>query len=263
MNSVSYRLRRIHMGRELVYFMSDLHLGATYISDPRGHEARVCSFLRSIEPTARELYLMGDVLDYWYEYRTVVPRGHVRFFGTLAELADAGVKIYWFIGNHDIWLFDYLRDEIGITVVDGVEVKDIGGRRFFLSHGDGVGRLPAGFRFIRTVFRNKVCQKLYSAIHPRWTIPFAHRWSKGSRGNGYASVTVMPDVESDPLIRFCRDYLADVDPDIDYFVMGHRHIQFDYPLNSRSRLVLLGEWINQDSYAVFDGKELKLKVYGK
>ena len=163
------------------YFISDLHLGASYIPDPVAHESRITKFLDSITGDAAELYLLGDILDYWYEYRTVVPRGYTRFFGTLCRMADSGVRITWFIGNHDIWLFDYLKEEIGMKVVDGFEIKEILGKRFFLSHGDGVGRLPASFRFLRATFRNKVCQKLYAAIHPRWTIPFAHRWSNHSR----------------------------------------------------------------------------------
>ena len=133
----------------MVYFISDLHLGATYMPDARVHEQRVITWLDSIRHDATELYLLGDILDYWFEYRTVVPRGFVRFFGALASLADSGVKIYWFIGNHDIWLFDYLRDEIGLTVIDGVLEKTIGQHRFFMTHGDGVGELPLTFRMLQ------------------------------------------------------------------------------------------------------------------
>ncbi|MBR5745314.1 MAG: metallophosphoesterase, partial [Muribaculaceae bacterium] len=115
--------------RSTTYFIADLHIGAKYITDPRDHERRVVDFLRSIKDDAKTLYLMGDVLDYWFEYKKVVPRGYIRFFGALAELADAGVEIIWFVGNHDIWLFDYLRDEIGLKVVDGVEIREIDGKR--------------------------------------------------------------------------------------------------------------------------------------
>ena len=115
--------------RRYTYFISDLHLGARYLSNPRDYEQRVVDWLHTIKDDAKELYMLGDVLDYWYEYKTVVPRGYVRFFGALAALADSGVKIYWFIGNHDIWLFDYLRDEIGVTVIDGYLVKEIEGKQ--------------------------------------------------------------------------------------------------------------------------------------
>ncbi|MDE6757468.1 MAG: UDP-2,3-diacylglucosamine diphosphatase, partial [Muribaculaceae bacterium] len=171
------------MSQKPIYFISDLHLGSTYDPHSRQRERLVTEFLESIADKAGAIYLVGDILDYWYEYRTVVPRGYVRFFGALAALADKGVKITWFIGNHDIWLFDYLRDEIGIEIIDGQLVTDIYGKRFLITHGDGVGKLPRGFRFIRSVFRNRVCQKLYASIHPRWTIPFALKWSSHSRSN--------------------------------------------------------------------------------
>lgn len=138
-------------------------------------------FLESLHGRASELIMVGDVLDYWFEYRMVVPRGHIRFFGALARLADSGVKITWLTGNHDIWLFDYLKEEIGLTVADGPVERDILGRRFYISHGDREGEPTRGFRFIQWLFRNRFTQKLYSGIHPRWTVGFAHRWSSSSR----------------------------------------------------------------------------------
>ena len=131
--------------RNKVYFISDLHLGARYIADAQAHEKRVVAWLESIRDHASALYLLGDILDYWYEYRYVVPKGHVRFLGVLARLVDAGVKVYWFQGNHDIWLFSYMQSEIGIEVVDGSRVVELSGKRFFLEHGDGVGHKSAGF----------------------------------------------------------------------------------------------------------------------
>ncbi len=246
-----------------VYFISDLHLGASYIRDPRSAERRVVEFLKSIKDDAEALYLMGDILDYWYEYRTVVPRGYVRFFGALAQLADAGVKIHWFIGNHDIWLFDYVRDEIGVEIIDGTRVEEIMGKKFFLSHGDGVGKLPLGFRFIRGVFRNKVCQKLYAGIHPRWTIPFAHAWSSSNRDFDERTYEApqFEGIESEPQAQFALEYLRDIDPTINYFVFGHRHVLADEPLSPTCRLIILGDWITQFSYAVFDGNDMILSKY--
>lgn len=248
------------MGR--VYFISDLHLGATYFPDPKRWEKRVVDFLDSIAGDADELYMLGDILDYWYEYRNVVPRGFVRFFGALARLADSGVKIHWFIGNHDIWLFDYLRDEIGLEIVDGYVVREIRGKRFFLTHGDGVGKLKPTFRFLRGMFRNKVCQKLYAAIHPRWTIAFAHRWSDSSRGYSPDNVPVFEGEENEPLVKFSRQYLREVDPSIDYFVYGHRHILLDLPIDDgKSRVIVLGDWIYHFSYGEYDGEKFELKLF--
>lgn len=243
-----------------VYFLSDLHLGASYYKDKRERELRVVSFLESIRDKASEVYLMGDVLDYWFEYRTVVPRGYVRFFGALASLADSGVKITWFIGNHDIWLFDYLRDELGIRVVDGVEVREIMGKKFFLNHGDGVGSLSPGFRFIRWLFRNKMCQKLYSGIHPRWTVPLAYLWSAHNR-NILEYKPEFRGMDKEPLAIFACDYYRNVDPSINYFVFGHVHVVVDEPISPTCRFVILGDWITEFTYAVFDGKRFEIRKF--
>lgn len=247
------------MARDLTYFISDLHLGASYIADPRTHERRIVEFLDSIEPRARALYLLGDIMDYWWDYATVVPRGFVRFLGTLGRLADRGVRIYWFKGNHDIWLFDYLRDEIGITVIDGSESVTIDGSRFLLSHGDGLGRLKPSFRFIRSLFRNRFCQKLYSGIHPRWTIPFAHAWSADSRKSGAADISYERDIA--PSVEpWAREYAA-AHPDTGYIVIGHHHVMVDKIIEGKTRLIILGDWISNFSYGVFDGKNFELKQY--
>ncbi len=245
--------------RKYTYFISDLHLGAIYLKDKLGYERRMVEWLYSIKDDARELYMLGDVLDYWYEYRTVVPRGYIRFFGALAALADAGVKIYWFIGNHDIWLFDYLRDEIGISVIDGYIVKEIEGKKFFLSHGDGVGRLKPSFKMMRAIFRNKTCQKMYSAIHPRWTIPFALRWSCSSR-NFSEEMPVCDNPAEEPLVKFATGYSA-IHPDIDYYIFGHRHILLDYNISDNRHVIILGDWIHHFSYARFDGNCVSLFKY--
>lgn len=244
--------------RTKVYFISDLHLGAGY-RDSREAERRVVRFLHSIADDAAALYLMGDILDYWFEYRTVVPRGYVRFFGALASLADSGVRIVWYIGNHDIWLFDYLRDEIGIEVVDGYRVEDINGARFFLNHGDGVGRLDPGFRFIRAVFRNRLCQKLYAGIHPRWTIPFALRWSSHSRKSGENTAVREWHGEDEALEKFAIGYLRDTDPTVNFFVFGHLHIMVDQRIGPHSRIIVLGDWISHFSYGVWDGTDFVLR----
>ncbi|MDE6682505.1 MAG: UDP-2,3-diacylglucosamine diphosphatase, partial [Muribaculaceae bacterium] len=191
------------------YFLSDLHLGAPYFSDSKKAEKRVVDFLDSIKGDADAIFLLGDVLDYWYEYRYVVPRGFVRFFGKLAELADSGIRIVWFIGNHDIWIFDYLPAELGIEVVDGSLVEEIDGRYFFMTHGDGVGKLKPSFRVIRSLFRNKICQKLFSGIHPRWTIPFAYRWSDHSRHSSPLPSVADAKRMIDNITEFSKEYLSE------------------------------------------------------
>lgn len=239
------------------YFLSDLHLGAPYFQDAHEAERRVVSFLDSIKEDADVIYLLGDILDYWYEYRYVVPRGFVRFFGKIAELTDRGIRIVWFIGNHDIWIYDYLPSELGVEIVDGYKVENIDGSYFFMSHGDGVGKIDPSFRFIRSLFRNKVCQKLFSAIHPRWTVPFAHNWSGHSRKSQSPSQTAaMKMLEN--ISAFSRDYLK-TNPEINYFIYGHLHIVRDLRISENSEIVVLGDWITNFSYGVWDGSEFSIR----
>lgn len=242
------------------YFLSDLHLGAPYFQDSHEAEKRVVAFLDSIKNDADAIYLLGDVLDYWYEYRYVVPRGFVRFFGKLAELSDSGIKITWLIGNHDIWIFDYLPNELGIRVVYGTLTEKIHGKTVFMNHGDGVGKLPAGFRFIRSVFRNKICQRAFSAIHPRWTVPFAYNWSRHSRKTGEGRG--VPDTKLLAGLRnFAKEYHMD-HPEVDFFMFGHVHVLSREEIDDGCEIIVLGEWIRTFSYAVLDENGLKLLKWG-
>lgn len=253
--------------RTLTYFLSDLHLGASYVPDRIAAERRVVAFLRSIEATAKAVYLLGDILDYWFEYRNVVPRGYVRFFGQLAAMADAGIEVVWFTGNHDIWLFDYLRDELGVKVVDvkgGIPVE-IDGTHFFLGHGDTFGRQPWTYSCLRALFHNRLCQRLYAGIHPRWTIPFAHGWSAHSRKGQSAgeSSCANPAVpvftpKARASVEVAARQLCAADPELRYIVLGHHHVALDEPVTRTCRLIILGNWICDSTYAVFDGSVLTL-----
>lgn len=252
------------MSGNKTYFISDLHLGALYIDNPREHENRIVAMLEEFGKDAKHIYLLGDVLDYWFEYRTVVPRGYIRFFGALARLADRGIRITWIIGNHDIWMFDYLRNEIGIEIIDGALVREIAGKKFFLAHGDGIGSLEKkSFRFIRSVFRNKICQKLYSSIHPRWTVPFAYRWSSGNReqkGDRYAR---WQGDDKESLFVFAKEYLKDVDPNINFFIFGHRHLLADKLLSPTCRFIILGDCFKHFDYGEWDGENMAIKQFAE
>lgn len=245
--------------RDLTYFISDLHLGAGYIADPREHERQVVEWLRSIEPRCRRLYMLGDVIDYWYEYRYVVPKGFVRFFGQLASMADNGVEITWFTGNHDIWIFDYLPRELGIRVVDGSLVENIDGANVYMAHGDAIGSLKPGFKFMRWLFRNKVAQCLFSAIHPGLTIPLAHLWSSSSRKGATGKYDRYLGDDREPMVPWAKQYASE-HQEVDYILLGHRHIMLDRVVGEHCRLVVLGDWIRNYSYAVWDGVEMDLRV---
>lgn len=243
----------------IAYFLSDLHLGAPYFSDSKEAEKRVVDFLDSIKGEVDALFLLGDILDYWYEYRYVVPRGFVRFFGKLAELADSGVRIVWYIGNHDIWIFDYLPSELGIEVVDGYIVENIDGHKFLMTHGDGIGKLLPSFKLLRKFFRNKICQKLFSGIHPRWTVPFAYNWSRHSRKVQGPSAQDAKRIMNN-IVTFSKEYLAQ-HPDVEYFIYGHLHLFEKVNLTDKASLIVLGEWISRCSYAKWDGNSLTLHEY--
>ena len=245
--------------RNTTYFISDLHLGASYL-DTRQSEQKVIDWLNSIKSSAKRLFFLGDILDYWYEYRHVVPRGYIRFFGKLAELSDSGIEIHWFTGNHDIWIFDYLPAELGITLHRTNEVLDIDGHSFFLSHGDEVGERKWSFRFIQWLFRNKVVQWCYSWIHPDLTMILAHKWSSSSRKkNNQKGEEHFRGEKHEPLVRFAKEYIKN--NNVEYLIFGHRHILLDLMLTRNNRMVILGDWIKHFSYASFDGENLWIDLF--
>ena len=240
------------------YFIADLHLGATYDKENREVERSAVRFLESVRKEASEIYLLGDILDYWFEYRHVVPRGYVRFFGKLAELADSGVKITWLIGNHDIWIFDYLPRELGIEVVDGCIHRKVLGIEFCMQHGDAIGG-NGRFRFMRAMFRNRVCQRLYATIHPRWTVGFAYRCSSRSRLKR-GLVGLAPSNLIDSLRGWCENKIEEGDKS-KYFIFGHLHAVYDEALPEGRRLVVLPPWNGTKEYGVFDGEKFKIESF--
>ena len=244
------------------YFISDLHLGAKYMNDPLERERRVCRFLESIREDVAELYLLGDILDYWYEYKYVVPRGYIRFLGKLAELADDGVKITWVVGNHDVWLFDYLRDQIGLTVLTGYTEVVTQGKRIVISHGDDVGVQPVMYRFTRWCFHNRVCQWLYASIHPRWTYPIATGWSNENRtSRSPETLKAISERAASRLLDFSREYHVS-HPEVEAFVYGHLHIARVNELDQLPPVIFLGDWISLCTYAVLDAEgHFELKHY--
>ena len=216
----------------------------------------------SIKADAKAVWFLGDMFDYWYEYKYVVPKGFTRFLGKLAELSDNGVEIHIFIGNHDVWMFDYLPAEIGATIHREPLTIDLDGKRFFLAHGDEVDNRSRSFQLIRWIFRNRVCQILYSAIHPRWTFGFALGWSLSSRKKGLKKMeeTVYKGESSEYLVQFAKSYL-ETHPGINFFIFGHRHIMLDLMLSRTSRILIAGDWMQYFSYIVWDGENLFLDQF--
>ena len=243
-----------------IYFASDTHFGLRLNEEPIESEKRFVRWLDSIKPQAAALYLLGDMFDYWFEYCSVAPKGYVRFLGKLAEFTDSGIPVYFFTGNHDIWMFDYLSKEIGVTIVPGPIEIELYGKRFYLAHGDGLGDPSRSFRFLRRFFRNKFAQWCYKLIHPDLTMPFGYKWSYRRRKKEMCDgIAQYQGEEKEYLVQFAKQY-AQKHP-VDYFIFGHRHIMLDLMIRHQKRVIILGDWINHFSYAVFDGKEILLDQY--
>jgi UDP-2,3-diacylglucosamine hydrolase len=241
-----------------VYFASDWHLGLHPQSKSAEREKIIVRWLKEIGRDAQEIYLLGDIFDFWHEYKKVVPRGFTRVLGTLAELSDAGIKIHFFTGNHDVWVYDYLPNEIGLSLYRDPVEKDIMGKKFFLGHGDGVGKGDTSYKILRWAFTNKVLQWFFARLHPNFALWIGHTWSKKSRYAKGISEN-FHGMEKELLVGFAREKIKQ--KPIDYFVFGHRHIPMDIKIGDSARLINLGEWIYACTYAVFDGETLELKSY--
>ena len=243
-----------------IYFLSDAHLGSVSHANSIDVERKMCRWFDAVKHDAKAIYLLGDIFDYWFEYKNVVPRGFTRLLGKLSEVTDSGIPIYFFIGNHDIWLTDYLSTECGLIIEKKPVLKNFNGKYFFLAHGDGLGDESWSFRFIRKIYHNSFLRILYAAVHPRWTMAFARKWSNYSRMNGH--IEPYMGEEKEHLIQYAKEKLK-TDPQINYFVFGHRHIMLNHRLNESSNIVILGDWMSYFSYAVFDGETMQLKQFEK
>jgi UDP-2,3-diacylglucosamine hydrolase len=244
-------------GTEKIYFASDFHLGLAAGSPPLEREKRVVSWLNSVSEDAKEIYLIGDIFDFWWEYRLVVPRGFTRFLGTISALTDSGIAVHFFTGNHDMWVGDYLSAECGMIVHTSPFTTDFNGKKFHLAHGEGLGTTSTGYKILLSIFRNRPLQVMYSALHPSIGVGIGHRWSLSSRlGKGITKEFL--GEEKEDLIRYARSVLEK--DKIDYFIFGHRHLAMSYKLQTGAEIVFLGDWIKNGSYAEWDGNMLTFKT---
>ena len=243
-----------------IYFASDFHLGAPSPEVSRLREQKILRWLHSIENDAKSIYLVGDIFDFWFEYKTVVPKGAIRLLGKIAELSDRGIDIHFFVGNHDIWMFDYFPTELGITVHHQPIQIELNGKQFFIGHGDGLGPNDHGYKRLKKVFTNRLCQWLFGWLHPDIGMRIANRSSSASRTAQTEPEYFLGEGE-EWLLLYCNYKIKQL-PDTDYFIFGHRHLPLDILLeNKHSRYINLGEWFNECTYAVFDGQDLHLKAF--
>ena len=241
-----------------IYFASDNHLGAPTQEESAPRERIFVEWLDHIKDDVGVLFLLGDLFDFWFEYKTVVPKGFVRVLGKLAELADAGIPIHFFVGNHDMWMLDYLEKEIGITVHHTPQEFTLCGKSFFIGHGDGLGPNDMGYKGMKKVFKNSFFQWCFRWLHPDWGMRLGHYLSVKNKLISGEEDAVFLGEEKEWLAQYAKR--KHQEKARDYYVFGHRHIPLNIPIE-QSRYVNLGDWISHYTYAVFDGKALELKLW--
>lgn len=242
-----------------IYFASDFHLGAPDYESSLLREKKVVEWLDIVKKDAEEIFLVGDVFDFWFEYKTVVPRGFVRLLGKIAEITDSGIPVHYFIGNHDMWVFDYLPKETGVILHHEPVTRRFFGKSYYIGHGDGLGPGDYGYKFIKKVFRNKLCQWLFARLHPNFGIAMANFWSRTSRKHTGDDDLKFLGESNEWLVQYCKEILTK--SNYDYFVFGHRHLPLDIELDMNSKYINLGDWIQHFTYAVADEDGLFLKRF--
>ena len=246
-----------------IYFVSDFHFGIPDYASSLEREKKLIQWLEEVRKDADEIYMMGDLFDFWFEYKTVIPKGFTRFMGKLAEITDTGIPIHLFRGNHDIWAFSYLRDELGLILHRDPEIRQWNGKRFYLAHGDGLGPGDKGYKFLKQVFEFPLNQWLYRWLHPDIGSWLGLYFSKRSKYAHQTREIKNADVINIPTKRLYQysHHILESDPSIDYFIFGHHHLPIHLKIGEKAHFFLIGDWITNYSYVVFDGKEVELKYF--
>ncbi len=244
----------------LAAFASDFHLGVPDEPSSRLREEKLISWLRERAADSEEIFLVGDIFDFWFEYRKVVPKGFVRLLGTLAHICDSGIPVHIITGNHDLWMFGYLEKELGVHIYKETIERSFAGKRFVIGHGDGLGPGDHGYKFIKKVFTFPLFQWMFRQLHPDAGIRLAEFFSGRSRQANYKADQHFLGEENEWLLVYCKQQIQK-GLKADYFVFGHRHLPLEIPLNSESTYINLGDWISHFSYALFDGEKMELKKY--
>lgn len=242
-----------------IYFASDFHLGVPTAEHSLEREKKIVRWLESIEKDALEIFLVGDIFDFWFEYKHAIPKGFVRLQGKIAQLTDAGIPVHFFTGNHDMWMFDYFPKELGVSLYRESIEREWNGKQFLIGHGDGLGPGDKGYKFLKKVFAARWSQWCFARLHPDFGIGLANFFSRKSRvATGETDSLFLGD-ENEWLVQYSKEQL--VLKHYDFFVFGHRHLPMDIRLSDQSRYINLGEWINYSTYAVFDGNDLTLERF--
>lgn len=242
-----------------IYFSSDQHLGAPTAAESMPREKKFVRWLDTVKGDAAAIFLLGDLFDFWFEYKTVVPKGFVRVLGKLAEIRDSGIPIYFFTGNHDLWMRDYFEKELDIPVFHKNQEFKLGGKDFLIGHGDGLGPGDKGYKRMKKVFKSPVSQWFYRWLHPDLGVRLAQYLSvKNKLISGDEDVKFLGE-ENEWLVLYAKRKLETIH--YDYFIFGHRHLPMNISLNENSRYVNLGDWISYFTYGEFDGDTFDLKTF--
>ncbi len=242
-----------------IYFASDFHLGVPSYEKSRDREQNVVDWLNMCQKDASAIYLVGDLFDFWFEYKTVIPKGFIRLQGKIAEIVDQGIPVYFFTGNHDMWMFDYFEKELGVTIYRDTQYVTLQGKNVCIGHGDGLGPGDKGYKFIKGIFANPFFQWCFARLHPNFGIGVANYSSRKSRAKTGGDDEVFLGEDNEWLVQYAKEVLNN--KSVDYFIFGHRHLPLDITLNEQSRYINLGEWINYQTYAVLEEGNLKLLTY--
>lgn len=242
-----------------IYFLSDFHLGAPDAASSLIREKKIVAFLDKIKHDAAEIFLLGDMFDFWYEYKKVVPKGHVRLLGKLAEISDSGIPLHFFVGNHDMWMKNYFQQELNMKVYFEPQQFIYNNKKFYIGHGDGLGPGDHGYKALKKIFRNPVCRFLFGLLHPSMGIAIANYFSRKSRAKTGSADEIFLGEDKEWLMIYSKELLEK--EHFDYFIFGHRHLPLEHQLNNNSKYINLGDWIRNFTYAVFDGNNLQLKKW--
>ena len=247
------------MDQKKIYFASDFHLGVPSYESSLKREKLVCKWLDSIKGDAGEIFLVGDLFDFWYEYKYTIPKGTVRLIGKIAEITDSGIPVHFFVGNHDLWMKDYFIQELNVSIHHEPITRTFNNKVFYIGHGDGMGPGDKGYKLLRKIFASKTCQWLFSRLHPNLAFYIAKQSSKRKKEITGDEDEKFLGAEKEWLYLYSRDYLKD--HKVDYFIFGHRHLPLDLDIEGKARYINLGEWIHYNTYAVFDGEKMELKTF--
>ena len=244
-----------------IYFASDFHLGTPDNTSSLEREKRIVAWLDEIKKDAHGIYLVGDIFDFWFEYREAIPKGFIRFQGKLAELIDSGIPVYFFTGNHDMWMFDYFTKELGIIIYREPLMLFINHKKLLIGHGDGLGPGDSVYKIQKRFYNSSLCQWLFARIHPNLGVSMAKLWSRQSRISNIKREEKFNGEENEFLLTYCKE--LEKTKHHDFYIFGHRHLPLDLKVSVTSQYVNLGEWVHFNTYAEFDGNKLSLKTYDK